>query len=144
MTTRFTFRVRVYIEDTDLGGIVYYANYLKFMERARTEWLRTLGFEQESLRHQDQLFIVRDLALQYRQPARLDDELLISVQLQQLGKARMLLEQSVQRSSDNVELVSGVVTIASVTAAGKPVAMPTDIHQVISAYQQNVQFEEAE
>src|SRR5690554_7008378 len=74
----FKWHARVYYEDTDAGGIVYHANYLKFMERARTEWLRDLGFFQQSLRADDTLFVVRSLNIQYKAPAYLDDELLRS------------------------------------------------------------------
>ena len=78
----FEWPLRVYIEDTDVGGIVYYANYFRYLERARTEWLRSLGFSQEILRHQNILLIVRDIQAKYRLPARLDDELTVTVELE--------------------------------------------------------------
>src|SRR5690554_7485112 len=82
----FKWHARVYYEDTDAGGIVYHANYLKFMERARTEWLRDLGFFQQSLRADDTLFVVRSLNIQYKAPAYLDDELLVSVVIEKHRK----------------------------------------------------------
>src|SRR5215469_10511309 len=76
---RFTWKVRVYYEDTDLGGVVYHANYLRFMERARTEWLRSLGFEQDNLRdHHGVLFVVVEAEVAFRRPARFNDELAVS------------------------------------------------------------------
>jgi len=92
--TTFQFPVRVYWEDTDAGGIVYYANYLKFFERARTEWLRALGVGQHSLRARTGgMFVVSEAALKYHRPARLDDELTLTVALQQAGRASLLLGQ---------------------------------------------------
>lgn len=90
----FEFPVRIYWEDTDAGGIVFYANYLKFFERARTEWLRALGLGQQALREQTGgMFVVSQAALRYLQPARLDDELRITAQLQDAGRASLVLTQ---------------------------------------------------
>ena len=86
--------VRIYWEDTDAGGVVFYANYLKFFERARTEWLRTLGVQQQALREQTgAVFVVSDTALRYLAPARLDDLLGVTVQPVVLGRASMQLQQ---------------------------------------------------
>ena len=91
----FAWQVRVYWEDTDAGGIVFYANYLKFFERARTEWLRTLGIEQQRLREQvGGLFVVTHTQLQYHRPARLDDLLLVTARVMDAGRASMTIEQS--------------------------------------------------
>lgn len=90
----FEFPVRVYWEDTDAGGIVFYANYLKFFERARTEWLRSLGFSQQRLRQEHGgMFVVTQAQLQYLRPARLDDELWISASVREKGRAALTIEQ---------------------------------------------------
>lgn len=91
----FTWPVRVYWEDTDAGGIVFYANYLKFFERARTEWLRALGVEQQRLREQlGGMFVVTHTQLQYHRPARLDDLLLVTARVVEAGRASMTIEQT--------------------------------------------------
>ena len=93
-TAPFHWNVRVYWEDTDAGGIVFYANYLKFFERARTEWLRSLGLQQQSLREATGgMFVVTDTQTRHHRPARLDDLLLVTTRLQELGRASMTLEQ---------------------------------------------------
>ncbi len=90
----FEFPIRIYWEDTDAGGIVFYANYLKFFERARTEWLRARGIEQQALREQvGGLFVVTETGVRYRQPARLDDELLVTARLERAGRAALNLIQ---------------------------------------------------
>ncbi|WP_420591757.1 tol-pal system-associated acyl-CoA thioesterase [Bacterioplanoides sp.] len=132
----FRWPVRVYYEDTDAGGIVYYANYLKFFERARTEWLRQLGdaeahsgFSQEQLREQGILFVVREINARYKQPARLDDELEVTVVVEKMGKASFNLSQTVYRISADGEqpLVTGSVSIACIGDDGKPRAIPPEI-----------------
>lgn len=93
-TSTFTWPVRVYWEDTDAGGIVFYANYLKFFERARTEWLRHLGIGQQSLREQmGGMFVVTETQVQYHRPARLDDLLLVTAQVQEPGRASLTITQ---------------------------------------------------
>ena len=90
----FSWPLRIYWEDTDAGGIVFYANYLKFFERARTEWLRSLGIEQHSLREQTGgMFIVSETQVRYLQPARLDDELIVTAALADQGRASMVIRQ---------------------------------------------------
>ncbi|GGY43779.1 tol-pal system-associated acyl-CoA thioesterase [Bacterioplanes sanyensis] len=126
----FEWPLRVYIEDTDAGGIVYYANYLKFMERARTEWLRQLGFEQESLRQQDCLFVVQSLQLDYQRSARLDDELSVSVALERCGRASMVIHQQVMLAGE--VLCRGQVRIACVNAAGRPRSFPNPIRMALA------------
>lgn len=112
----FTWPVRVYYEDTDAGGVVYYANYLRYLERARTEWLRAVGFEQDDLRDtHGVIFPVRRVALEYLRPARFNVELTVSVQLETLRNASLELAQVV-RDSDQNELVTATVTIACVDA----------------------------
>ena len=98
--------MRVYWEDTDAGGVVFYANYLKFFERARTEWLRALGVGQQALRDATgAIFIVTDTRVRYRAPARLDDELSVTVQLQQRGTASMTIVQQAWRTDGAAELL---------------------------------------
>jgi acyl-CoA thioester hydrolase len=94
MATAFQLPIRIYWEDTDAGGIVFHANYLKFFERARTEWLRSLGIEQQALREKiGGLFVVSEMQLRYVAPARLDDALLVTAQLQAAGRASLTLLQ---------------------------------------------------
>jgi acyl-CoA thioester hydrolase len=96
--TVFTWPVRVYWEDTDAGGIVFYANYLKFFERARTEWLRSLGLAQSRLREEvGGIFIVSETSVRYVAPARLDDELSVTAELKELGKASLIIGQQAWR-----------------------------------------------
>ena len=94
LVTPFVWPVRVYWEDTDAGGIVFYANYLKFMERARTEWLRSLGLEQHRLRETTGgIFVVGETSVRFHRAARLDDELLVTAGVEQLGRASLVIAQ---------------------------------------------------
>jgi acyl-CoA thioester hydrolase len=94
MKAVFTFPIRIYWEDTDAGGIVFYANYLKFFERARTEWLRSLGVEQQSLKDEiGGMFVVSETQLKYFSPARLDDLLEVTAQTAETGRASLVLSQ---------------------------------------------------
>jgi acyl-CoA thioester hydrolase len=112
----FAHPVRVYWEDTDAGGIVFYANYLKFFERARTEWLRALGWQQQALREQQGLMcVVSQTAVRYLAPARLDDELQVSVQLGELGRASLVVAQQAWRGP--TLLAEGTVRVACADAA---------------------------
>ena len=129
----FHFQVRVYWEDTDAGGVVFYANYLKFFERARTEWLRQLGFGQEALRTQQRLmFVVTDTALQYRAPARLDDLLHVSVRPEPAGRASLVVHQQAWRG--DTLLTEGRIRIGCVDAQTfRPRRMPDElIHTLMS------------
>jgi acyl-CoA thioester hydrolase len=120
----FVWPVRVYYEDTDAGGVVYYANYLKFMERARTEWLRTLGFEQDRLRQDlGVLFAVRSAQAEYLKPARLNDALLVSAELVEARPASFGFAQRVMR--EGVTLCEGRVRIVCLAADSfRPRAVP--------------------
>ena len=103
----FVWRLRVYWEDTDGGGVVYYANYLKFMERARTEWLRARGLVQSRLQAEHGVvMVVRSFSSEYLQSARLDDELDVTVVLEHRGGASMTVSQAVYRASDGQLLVT--------------------------------------
>ena len=126
----FQWDVRVYYEDTDSGGVVYYANYLRFMERARTEWMRSLGFEQDRLlAEQGILFAVRSASIDYLRPARFNDRLSVSVDMRQRGRASLTLEQSVLRHGDSAgPLCTGTVKIACIEAATfRPQPIPDSI-----------------
>lgn len=123
----FRHAVRVYWEDTDAGGVVFYANYLRFFERARTEWLRALGVQQQALREATgAIFVVTDTALHYRQPARLDDQLSITVVVHELRPASMKLTQQAWR--DGTLLCEGDIRIGCVDAGTfRPRRIPSDI-----------------
>jgi len=132
-SNEFIWPIRVYYEDTDSGGVVYYANYLKFMERARTEWLRSLGFEQDSLRDQEGvLFAVSRVSLDLRRPARFNDALRVNVRVKQRGRASLTLEQEIKGESDDSLLCSGEVKVVCVDAVRfRPRAIPKSILAVI-------------
>ena len=111
----FSLPVRVYYEDTDSGGVVYYANYLKFMERARTEWLRGLGFEQDRLRvREGVLFAVRRAQVDFLRPALFNDQLRISVDLADHGGASLTFDQAVYREADDTVCCRGRVKVACI------------------------------
>jgi acyl-CoA thioester hydrolase len=128
----FEWPLRVYIEDTDAGGIVFYANYLRYMERARSEWLRALGFEQQALMEAGVRFVVRDLNIQYRKAAVLDDQIIATTELAEITKAGLTLNQTVIRRSESAEtaeelLVDAQVRVACINNEGRPAAIPADI-----------------
>jgi acyl-CoA thioester hydrolase len=129
VTERFLLPVRVYYEDTDAGGVVYYANYLRYFERARTEWLRALGFEQDELmQNRHVAFAARSAHIEYLKSARLDDLLTIASTIAGLGRAQVIFHQCVERNSE--VLVDARIRIASIDPVrGKPVAMPKEIHE---------------
>ena len=118
-TATFRHALRVYWEDTDAGGVVFYANYLKFFERARTEWLRTLGFsQQQMLRDDGVMFVVADTALRYLRAARLGDLLDVTVAVAEAGRASMRLVQQAWREGEL--LAEGEIRIGCVAAPGTP------------------------
>ncbi|MDA1107427.1 MAG: tol-pal system-associated acyl-CoA thioesterase [Proteobacteria bacterium] len=113
----FSWPLRVYYEDTDSGGVVYYANYLRFMERARTEWLRGLGFEQDALmREEGVIFAVRSVTLDFLQPARFNQLLHVTVKLIERGRASLGFEQQVRDGASGAPLCSGHVKLACLDA----------------------------
>ena len=136
----FEFPIRVYWEDTDAGGIVFYANYLRFFERARTEWLRSFGLSQQVLREQTGgMFVVTDVRLRYLQPARLDDQLLVTANLQEKGRASLtigqqaLLNREHMNPSEPVLLNEATVRIGWVDAATmRPSRIPATILERIA------------
>ena len=125
----FSWPVRVYYEDTDSGGVVYYANYLKFLERARTEWLRALGFDQARLASErGLLFAVRELHLDLKRPARLDDRLQVSAAVAERRGASLLFAQAVTREGETEPLCRGRVRVACLDAEGfRPRPLPDDL-----------------
>jgi len=127
----FLWPVRVYYEDTDSGGVVFYANYLKFMERARTEWLRHLGFEQDELIQKEAvIFAVRSVQVDYLLPARFNQELSVSAKLIEQGRASLTIEQGISRVADSALLCKGIVKIVSLRPDSfKPCAIPKNIKQ---------------
>ncbi|MEY2660914.1 MAG: Acyl-CoA thioester hydrolase YbgC [Pseudomonadota bacterium] len=123
----FDWQVRVYWEDTDAGGIVFYANYLKFFERARTEWLRHLGVEQHRLRQETGgMFVVSETQVKYHRPAVLDDVLRVTARLSQAGRASLLIAQQAWR--EDVLLCEGQIRIGWVNAQRmQPERIPSTI-----------------
>ncbi|MBS7807523.1 tol-pal system-associated acyl-CoA thioesterase [Variovorax sp. PCZ-1] len=142
----FSFPIRVYWEDTDAGGIVFYANYLKFMERARTEWLRSCGISQQALKQETGgMFVVTDTQLKYLQPARLDDLLTVSAEIIEKGRASIKIKQEITLSpaknlrevlsnQESATLIcQGTICIAWVDAGTlKPGRIPKDILEVLN------------
>jgi acyl-CoA thioester hydrolase len=128
----FTWPVRIYWEDTDAGGIVFYANYLKFFERARTEWLRSLGIAQGELRESaGGIFIVSETSVRYLAPARLDDELLVTAELKDVGKASLIIRQQARRGA--TLLAEGTIRIGWVDDKTlRPGRIPSTILEVLN------------
>lgn len=133
--SNFQWPLRVYWEDTDAGGIVFYANYLKFFERSRTEWLRSLGIEQHTLREQSGgMFVVSETSVRYLQPSRLDDELIVTAKLQEKGRASLIITQQVflknkaTAESPTTLLCEATIRIGWVDANSlKPARIPTPL-----------------
>ena len=122
--------VRVYYEDTDLAGIVYYANYLKFIERARTEWVRSLGIDQGRLKaEEDVVFAVRRVVADYHRPAKFDDVLSVETVLLDATGARVVLDQRVRR--EGVLLFEAEVTLVALTGSGRPARLPAELRRAI-------------
>lgn len=136
----FHWPVRVYWEDTDAGGIVYYANYLKFFERARTEWMRSLGLSQSALAAQSGLvFVVADVQLRYASPARLDDALQVQLRVQDLGPASLQVAQQAWRTdaqgAPTALLCEATVRVGCVQVAGmKPARIPAELRDCITRW----------
>ncbi len=142
----FSIPVRVYYEDTDAGGVVYYANYLKYFERCRTEWLRAVGHEQNDLlRDPGIAFMVRTVNLEYRKPARLDDQLVVSLEVEKISRVQIFFRQHIARANPAAddgwdELVYGTIQIVCVNfaqgnAAPKTTAIPEFLRSSLEAIQ---------
>ena len=128
MTHRF--RLRVYYEDTDLAGIVYYANYLKFIERARTEFVRELGIDQKTLRSAHGIvFAVRRVEADFLSPARFDDDLIVDTRPQVQTGARIILRQDIRRGSEL--LFGAIVTLVALNGAGCATRLPPEIRKIL-------------
>jgi acyl-CoA thioester hydrolase len=129
----YSFPVRVYFENTDAGGVVYHGEYLKFLERARTEWLRHLGFDHQALaRDHRVVFVVTAASIDFTRPARLDDNVAVSVRLESLGKVRCVFAQEIRR--DDEVLVSARVTVACVTGENfRPTEIPEPLRKKMEA-----------
>ncbi|NRR31360.1 tol-pal system-associated acyl-CoA thioesterase [Oxalobacteraceae bacterium] len=126
MAAEFTWNVRVYYEDTDAGGIVYYANYLKFFERARTEWLRAIGVGQhELLATHDAMFVVKNVSADYHAPAKLDDVLKLTLKIEKMGRASLVFVQ--EAWCGDTLLNSARVKVACVDSALRPRAVPSEV-----------------
>jgi acyl-CoA thioester hydrolase len=134
--TGFNWPVRVYYEDTDAGGVVFYANYLKFFERARTEWLRSLDVYQRDLAHLEKVvFVVKTSSIDYHAPARLDDELSITVAIEKLGRASVQFLQQAWRVNGATPLLltTARVTVVCVENTGfRPCPIPAGVLQKLS------------
>ena len=121
--------IRVYYEDTDMAGIVYYANYLRYIERARSDWVRGLGIDQKVMKEQGQVFVVRRVEADYLSSARLDDELVVETDVLQVTGARLVMDQWVKRGDEAI--FHAVVTAVVVTDTGQVARMPAIIRQLL-------------
>ena len=121
--------IRVYYEDTDMAGIVYYANYLKYIERARSDWVRGLGIDQRAMKDAGQVFVVRRVEADYLVSAHLDDELVVETEVVQVTGARLVMDQVVKRGGEAI--FHAVVTVVVVSDTGQVVRMPANIRQLL-------------
>ncbi|MDR9484105.1 MULTISPECIES: tol-pal system-associated acyl-CoA thioesterase [Sediminimonas] len=119
--------VRVYYEDTDMAGIVYYANYLRYIERARSDWVRGLGIDQNRMKDDGIVFAVRRVEADYLAPARLDDELIVATETVQVTAARLVMDQKVWRGTDL--LFQALVTVVAISEGGQAVRLPANIRR---------------
>jgi len=136
MKCDFSMPIRIYYEDTDLGGVVYHANYLKFMERARTEWLRKMGVEQDQIKNELQtLFVVRSVQLDYLRSAKFNDLLSVTMQIKEFKRSYIIFLQQIFRQNDAGSLdllVEGTIKIVSINTINfKPKRMPTQLLEIL-------------
>ena len=129
----FSLPVRIYFEDTDSGGVVYHSNYLKFMERARTEWLRSIGIDQRHLKQDHQImFVVHRIDIQFKLPARFNDELIVKSELKDIGSSKIEFRQMIYRNDEM--LIDASVDIACIDSEKfKPVRIPPTIKQAMES-----------
>lgn len=131
--TSHTIPIRIYYEDTDAGGIVYHANYVKFAERGRTEFLRHLGFENKSLFDREGiLFVVRRMEIDYLAPARLDDLLDLETSIQAMKRTSFVMRQTIRRNG--LDICDMNVVVVSINAEGRPTGLPTEIRTVFETF----------
>ncbi|WP_456391224.1 tol-pal system-associated acyl-CoA thioesterase [Profundibacter sp.] len=121
--------IRVYYEDTDMAGIVYYANYLRYIERARSDWVRGLGMDQRAMKAAGQIFVVRRVEADYLAPAVLDDELVVETEVTKVTGARLIMDQVVRRGAQ--VLFHAIVTVVVVSDSGQVARMPANIRQLL-------------
>jgi acyl-CoA thioester hydrolase len=134
----FSFPARVYWEDTDAGGVVYHARHVAFLERARSEWLRTLGHGQEAMRGGGLVFAVRDMRLDFHAPARLDDLLDVGVGVAAVRGASVVFDQDIRRGGQR--LLTARVRVAAIDAAGfRPVAIPAGLARQLQSHVMNAE-----
>ncbi len=132
MNSAHRYRLRIYYEDTDAGGVVYHANFLKYAERARTEWLRTAGLDHKVLRDRfGLLIVVHKITAQFQRPAMLDDELTVHSQLEHARGARMVLKQVVARGEMPIAELS--ITLATIDLAGRPLRLPRELARALES-----------
>lgn len=124
-----TYPVRVYYEDTDMGGIVYHANYLRYIERARSDWVRQLGNDQNAMRDTGIVWVVRKIDAEFLSTAKFEDELVVETTMSKISNARLTIEQLVKRGEKPV--FKAVVTAVCMNAEGKPVRLPAEIRALI-------------
>ena len=129
----FSLPIRIYFEDTDSGGVVYHSNYLKFMERARTEWLRSIGIDQRHLKQDHQImFVVHRIDIQYKFPARFNDDLIVKSELKDIGSSKIEFRQMIYRNDEM--LIDANVDIACIDSEKfKPVRIPPTIKQTMES-----------
>ncbi|MCH2068174.1 tol-pal system-associated acyl-CoA thioesterase [Shimia sp.] len=125
----YTLPIRVYYEDTDMAGIVYYANYLKFIERGRSEWVREIGMDQLEMKAEGIVFAVRRVECDYLGSAVLDDLLTVETEVANVTAARLVMEQRVKRGDE--VLFHAMVTVVCMNEAGQPVRLPANIRQMV-------------
>lgn len=123
------YQVKVYYEDTDMGGVVYHANYLKFIERARSDWVRKLGNDQNAMRDAGIVWVVRRIEADYLAAARFEDELVIETDIMSLSGARLTMSQLVRRG--DTEIFRAVVTAVCMNKQGRPVRLPAEIRALM-------------
>ncbi|WP_171173534.1 tol-pal system-associated acyl-CoA thioesterase [Ruegeria sp. HKCCD8929] len=126
---KHVFPVRVYYEDTDMGGIVYHANYLRYIERARSDWVRQLGNDQNAMRDAGIVWVVRKIEAEYLATAKFDDELVIETEMAAISGARLTMAQLVRRG--DTEVFRATVTAVCINAEGKPVRLPAEIRALL-------------
>ena len=127
MVKSFTYKTKIYYEDTDAGGIVYYSNYLKYFERARTEWIYSLGFNQNKLSALDTLIVVRSCYIDYEKPVKFEEKIEVVSELSKLSPVRINLIQFVKVGNET--RVKAKVELAVIDQAGKPKKMPEDLYK---------------
>lgn len=123
--------IRVYYEDTDCGGVVYYANYLRYFERGRTEFLRDKGISLTECRDKGILFVVTRAEVEYLSPGRYNDLLLLDTQLTEMSRITMTFRHGIKREGSEKEVVRGIVTLASVNTEGRPVRIPDELRRAL-------------